>query len=186
MTKEQWLAIKNRDPRFDGQFYYALKRGRTVCRPSCTSRACAAKNVILFDTLDSALRLGYRPCSRCHPELERWEGTKKELARAAQTLIRERSAEKFSLTALSAELHTEKAYLARTFKAATGQTLLEYHNRVRCEAAQELLKSPWLSVSYIASEVGYVSASHFTQVFRKLYGVTPSRFRETYLKSLDE
>ena len=142
--------------------------------------------MLLFDTLEDALEKGYRPCTRCHPELERWEGTKKELARAAERLIRQRYMEKFSLEALAGELHAEKSYLARTFKAVTGCTLLEYHNRVRCEAARELLTNPGIPVSFIATEVGYVSASHFTQVFRKLYGVTPTRYREAYLTSLDE
>ncbi|MBR0051577.1 MAG: hypothetical protein IJP57_06465, partial [Firmicutes bacterium] len=35
LTKEQWLAIKNNDKAYDGKFYYALKRSKKVCRPSC-------------------------------------------------------------------------------------------------------------------------------------------------------
>jgi len=94
--------------------------------------------------------------------------------------------EKFSLDELAGELHTDRSYLARTFKAVTGQTPLAFHNGVRSDAAKELLKNSELSVSYIASAVGYVSASHFTQVFRKLNGMTPSEWRSAYLRSLDE
>lgn len=185
LTKEQWLAIKSHDASYDGRFYYTVKNGKTFCRPSCTSRSCAAKNVIIIDTMEDAVRKGYRPCSRCHPELEHWEGAKAELSHAAEKLLRERYADKFSLDALANELHTEKTYLARTFKAVTGRTPLEYHNRIRCEKARELLTSPEVPVSYIASQVGYVSASHFTQVFRRIYGVTPSQFRDDYLTDLD-
>ena len=79
----------------------------------------------------------------------------------------------------------DKSYLLRTFKEATGRTLLEYHNCVRCEAAKELLTRPELTISFVASAVGYVSASHFTQVFRRHTGKTPSQYRSDYLESLD-
>ena len=186
LTKEQWLAIKNHDASCDGQFYFAVRGGKTFCRPSCPSKSCTPKNVVLLASLDEATERGYRPCSRCHPELEHWEGAKAELAHAAEKLLGARYMDKFSLDTLAGELHTEKSYLARTFKSVTGQTLLEYHNRVRCEIARELLMNPELSVSYIASKVGYVSASHFTQLFRRIYGVTPTQFRDDYLKSLEE
>ena len=186
MTKEQWLAIKNRDARFDGQFYYAVKRGRIVCRPSCRKKSYDPKRIIVFDTLDEALARGYAPCGRCHPELEHWAGPKKQLASAAEELIRAHYTEKFSLPALAEALHVDKSYLLRTFKEITGSTLLAYHNAVRCEAAKELLTRPELTSAYIASAVGYISASHFTQVFRRVTGKTPSQYRSDYLEGLDE
>lgn len=186
VTREQWLAIKNGDGSFDGRFYYALKTTKKICRPSCRKKNCDPKKVLVFDTLDEALALGFHPCGRCRPDRSSWEGTKTELARSAESFIREHYTEKFSLDALAGALHIDKSYLLRTFKAITGSTLLEFHNRVRCEAARELLTRPELSISYIASAVGYVSASHFTQVFRKIVGKTPSDYRAAYLESLDD
>ncbi|MBR3394667.1 MAG: helix-turn-helix transcriptional regulator, partial [Firmicutes bacterium] len=87
---------------------------------------------------------------------------------------------------MAKELFVDKSYLLRTFKEVKRYTLLEYHNLTRCEKAKELLQRPELSIAYIASEVGYVSASHFTQVFRKVTGQTPSQYRSSYLRSLDE
>lgn len=185
MTKEQWLAIKNCDGGFDGKLWYALRSTKKICRPSCRKRSYDPKKVIVFTSLDDALAQGFQPCSRCRPDHASWEGSKKELARSAERFIREHYTEKFSLDALAGELHIDKSYLLRTFKESTGCTLLEYHNLVRCENARELLTRPELSVSYIASSVGYVSASHFTQVFRKIVGKTPSQYRADYLQSLD-
>lgn len=184
MTKEQWLAIKNADAAYDGRFFYSLKGSGVVCRPSCRLRSCTPDRIILFDTLEDALRTGRRPCARCHPELEKWSGAKKELAKAAERSIRAHYVEKFSLDALARELHAEKSYLLRTFKSVTGSTPLEYHNRVRCEIASQLLTRPELSVSYVASAVGYASASHFTRIFHKLTGKTPSQYRADYLTGL--
>ena len=80
----------------------------------------------------------------------------------------------------------DKSYLLRTFKEIKGYTLLEFHNIVRTEKAKEMLQRPELPIAFIASEAGYVSASHFTQVFRKVTGQTPSQYRTAYLRSLDE
>ena len=186
VTKEQWQAIKSCDKQYDGSFFYGLTTTKKVCRPSCPKRSYDPKRIVIFSSVDEAQAMGYRPCARCRPELPDWAGAKAELARAAERLIRERSAEKFSLAALAAALHVDKSYLLRTFKCVTGSTPLEYHNRVRCEAARELLTRPELSVSYIASEVGYVSASHFSRIFRKLFGCTPTEYRDRYLNSLND
>lgn len=185
MTKEQWTAIKNRDPAFDGCFCYALKGRKTVCRPSCGARSCSPGDVIVFDSLEDALAGGYRPCSRCRPDLPGWGGARKALAEAAEDYIRRHYTEKFSLEALANALHMDRSYVLRSFKAVTGGTLLEFHNRTRCEKAKELLQRPELSISYIASAVGYVSASHFSQVFRRYEGSTPLQYRAAYLRSLD-
>lgn len=185
-TKEQWLAIKNCDPDSGETFFYSVRGSKKVCRPSCRKKSYDPKRIIIFDTLDEALARGYTPCTRCHPELERWEGPKKQLASSAEALIQEHYAEKFSLASLAGELHVDKSYLLRTFKEVTGHTPLEYHNSFRCDAAKELLTRPELSVSYIASAVGYVSASHFSQVFRRYAGMTPTQYRNNYLDSLDK
>jgi len=185
MTKEQWLAIKNNDKAYDGSFYYALKRSKKFCRPSCKKKNVTPDKVILFDTIQEALDKGYTPCSKCRPDKETWEGPRKELANAAERIILERYKEKFSLETLAGELFVDKSYLLRTFKEIKGCTLLEFHNRTRCEKAKELLQKPGIPISYIAAETGFVSASHFTQVFRKTVGLTPSQYRKAYLMSLD-
>lgn len=186
MTKEQWLAIKNHDKTYDGQFYYALKRSKKVCRPSCKKNALRPERVIIFDTLQDALDKGYTPCSKCRPDKESWAGARIELANAAERMVQQNYREKFSLESMAKELFVDKSYLLRTFKEVKGYTLLEFHNLTRCEKAKGLLQRPELSIAYIASEVGYVSASHFTQVFRKVTGQTPSQYRTSYLRSLDE
>lgn len=184
MTREQWLAIKNHDKSCDGQFCYAVKGTRIVCRPSCTCRTCTPDRVILFSGIEAAEAAGYRPCSRCRPDQPEWEGRKKELAKAAQRLIEDRYDHKFSLSAIAGELYVNGSYLARVFKSCTGQTLLEYHNTVRCQHAQELLTCPEHSIAYISEQVGFASVSHFTRIFKKITGTTPSEYRRRYLEEL--
>ena len=65
---EQINAVKNRDKRYDGKFFVAVKSTKIVCLPSCYSRIPLEKNMVFFDTLEEALENGYRPCKRCKPE----------------------------------------------------------------------------------------------------------------------
>lgn len=99
------------------------------------------------------------------------------LVRAAMDYIEAHSAEKFSLKAISEALFINGSYLLRVFRSHTGQTLLGYHNRVRCKKAQALLRGSELGISLIGEAVGFVSSAHFSHVFKKITGVTPTEYR---------
>ena len=186
MTKEQWQAIKNKDKEYDGKFVYVLRTTGTICKPSCEKKVSSPNNVIIFDTLEEALAAGYHPCKKCRPDYENWKGARQELADAVLREIQENYDRDFSLSALADHLHINKFHMLRTFKAVTGETPLQYHNRYRCEVAEHLLEQPELAVSYIAFETGFNSASHFSRVFKAVTGKSPSEYRKDYLKSLDE
>ncbi len=99
------------------------------------------------------------------------------LVKAAIDYIESHSAEKFSLQALSEALFINGSYLLRLFKSRTGQTLLGYHNRVRCTKAQALLRDTELSISEVGEAVGFVSSAHFSHVFKRTTGMTPTECR---------
>lgn len=177
LTDEQWEAIEYHDRAYDGKLYCGLKTTRVVCRPSCTARSCTRENVEAFSSMEEARAHGYRACLKCRPDIAGWEGPKKELADAAVRYIDDNFAEKFSLENIAAALYVNGSYLARVFKEYTGQSLLAYHNSVRCRRAEQLLVRPELSVSYIGEEVGYASTAHFTRVFKRMTKLTPSEYR---------
>ena len=185
MTEEQWEAIKNKDASYDGQFFYALKTTKTVCRPSCVKKTCSPKNVVIFSTVEDAIKAGYHPCKRCRPDQAEWKCAKRELADTACRLIKENYKNAFSLDELAEKLHINKYYLLRTFKEAVGDTPLSYHNGIRCDVAKEMLRRPELNIAYISDEIGFNSASHFSRVFAKTVGMTPSEYRKQYLRSLE-
>ena len=101
----------------------------------------------------------------------------KRLARQAEYFIREHSEQKFSLDEIAGALYVNGNYLSRVFKRETGQTLLYYHNAVRCEKAKQLLTDTDLSVSEVSEAVGFVSPAHFSHIFRKMTGTAPSSWR---------
>ncbi|MBQ8109153.1 MAG: helix-turn-helix transcriptional regulator [Clostridia bacterium] len=100
------------------------------------------------------------------------------LTAAAKAYVEAHSAEKFSLQAVADALFVNGSYLLRIFKANTGHTLLWYHNHVRCEKAKALLLSSDKSVSEAGEEAGFVSSAHFSHVFKKMNGMTPSAYRD--------
>ena len=103
------------------------------------------------------------------------------LAGAARQYIEAHSAEKFSLEKVAGALYVNGSYLLRVFKARTGYTLLGYHNLVRCQRAMALLRDPDKTISQAGEEAGFVSSSHFSHIFKKITGVTPSEYRAAHL-----
>ena len=63
----RWLAVRARDPKVDGTFFYAVRTTGVYCRPSCSARAPKRENVVFYPDIQSAETAGFRPCKRCHP-----------------------------------------------------------------------------------------------------------------------
>ncbi len=101
------------------------------------------------------------------------------LTQSALAYIESHYRERFSLQTMAGELFVNGSYLLRVFKKHTGFTPLEYHNHIRCERAKELLSNTEECVSDIGETVGFVSSAHFSHVFRKMEGCTPSEYRIT-------
>ena len=101
----------------------------------------------------------------------------KDLSRAAQDYIEAHSAERFSLQEMAGALCVNGSYLVRVFKRSTGMTPLSYHHQVRCQKAKELLAQTEQTISEIGEAVGFVSSSHFSHIFRKTVGCSPSEYR---------
>ena len=102
------------------------------------------------------------------------------LAQAALSYIETHYQEKFSLQAMAGKLYVNGSYLLREFKKYTGFTPLAYHNHVRCEKAKEQLINTDECVSDIGEAVGFVSPAHFSHVFKKSEGCTPSEYRSSH------
>ena len=115
---------------------------------------------------------GMKPASSFHAAY-----TGNRLVSAAENYLALHSAEKFSLQEIANALYINGSYLLRVYKAHTGHTLLWYHSHLRCEKAKGLLTESDLSISEIGEKVGFVSSAHFSHVFKKMTGVTPSAYR---------
>lgn len=178
MTGKEWDIIRQRSTAQDDHLFCGRISEKIVCRPSCLVGNRAKNDLEAFHTLEDALAASYAPCPFCHPEIPGGGAARFALVQSARQYVEAHSAEKFSLSEMAGALYVNGSYLLRTFKAHTGCTLLWYHNRVRCDQVMALLERADLSISEAGEKAGFASSSHFTHVFKKMTGMTPSQYRE--------
>lgn len=102
-----------------------------------------------------------------------------ELVERAKELLTERATERDSLSTIARMLHTSEFHLARVFRTKTAFSLHGYRTQLRLRAALERLSRPCDDLSALARELGFNSHSHFTGTFRSVFGLPPSRIRES-------
>ena len=74
---------------------------------------------------------------------------------------------KLALDTISDELFISKYYMCRIFKEYTGFTITEYVNTLRIKKATQILETSNLSISDVAAELGFESASYFERYLKK-------------------
>ncbi|MBE6640379.1 MAG: helix-turn-helix domain-containing protein [Ruminococcaceae bacterium] len=74
-------------------------------------------------------------------------------------------------------------YFSHLFHSSVGMSYSEYIITVRVNAAERLLTSGNDSITEIAAETGFSSASHFISCFSKIKGITPAKFRKELNRS---
>lgn len=174
-------ARRSRDPRFDGQFFTAVRTTGIYCRPVCPAPAPKSENVRYYATAAAAEAAGYRPCLRCRPELAPAEGTwrrgESTLARALQG-IEQGALEQAGVPALAARLGIGERQLRRLFVEELGVSPLQIESTRRLLFAKQLLSDTALPVTEIALAAGYASLRRFNAAFLAAYGLAPSRLRQ--------
>ena len=88
-------------------------------------------------------------------------------------------AEKISLDRIAASMFLSTFYISKIFKSETGTTPIRYLINIRLEKAKELLENGWNgSIQEIAQTVGYDDAYHFSKLFKKHFGISPSQAKQ--------
>jgi YesN/AraC family two-component response regulator len=96
--------------------------------------------------------------------------------------IRNHYTEDIQLTTLASKYSVSIAKLSTEIKKKVGMTFSDYLTQLRIQRAKELLSDESMSVSEIAEIVGYNDYFYFIKVFKKVQGISPSKYR----KSLQE
>ncbi|OUS77081.1 DNA-binding response regulator [Paenibacillus sp. MY03] len=92
--------------------------------------------------------------------------------------IRSHMASELTLEKVSSVVYLNPVYFSQLFKQKTGGGFKEYVTGLRLERAMELLRDSELKIGEIAEKVGYPDVRHFSQIFRKKAGCTPSEYRQ--------
>ena len=87
-------------------------------------------------------------------------------------------AARWTLTKIARLSKTSPNNLLRLFKAATGESPIDYLIKVRLRRAAELLDSTNLSIAEIAFECGFSDSNYFSKKFRSFYQTPPRKYRD--------
>lgn len=109
-----------------------------------------------------------------------------ELVKEAQRYIEANVEEKISVQVLSEKFALGRRSFDRRFARATGNTPLEYAQRVKMESAKKSLESTRKTVQEIMYEVGYSDLKAFREVFRRVTGLSPLEYKKKYNKEANE
>ncbi len=98
----------------------------------------------------------------------------------AQYWLQNHLSETIEQKALADHLNVSQRTLIRRFKQELDTTPLAYLQAVRIEAAKRLLENTGDPLAEIIERVGYLDASSFSRLFRKMTGVTPHAYRQRF------
>lgn len=103
--------------------------------------------------------------------------------RRAQEFIENNFQEKISVDQLTSMVALSRRNLERRFKKATTNTVIEYIQRVKIEAAKKFFESGAKNINEVMYDVGYSDNKAFRNVFRKITGLSPVEYRSKYNKN---
>jgi len=100
----------------------------------------------------------------------------------AQLFIEKNIGNKIIVAELSAKVSIDRRTFDRRFKKATGNSPLEYMQRIKVEAAKKSFESTRKNVNEVMYDVGYSDLKAFRNIFRKITGLSPLEYRNKYNK----
>jgi AraC family transcriptional regulator of adaptative response/methylated-DNA-[protein]-cysteine methyltransferase len=165
-----YRALVNRDSSFEGIFFVGVRTTGIFCRPTCSAKKPARKNVDFFATPSEALHGGYRPCLRCRPmdpdqrPPKLIERLRAEVEKAPGGRLTDKE-----LSALSIDPSTAR----RQFKRHYGMTFQAYHRARRMGLALREVRRGG-RVEEAKNGSGFESASGFREAFTRIFGDPPT------------
>ena len=183
-------ARLNKDKSFDGKFFFGVRTTNIFCRPSCPSPIAKEENVLYFDTMFKALENGFRPCLRCRPDINleyfnsNVDGA--ETVNTALEMIYDGYLSYHSIHELAKELYISDRHLRKLFNDNIGippVKIARYHKAI---FSKRLLMFSNLPMTEIASIAGFGSIRQFNDVFKEIFGVSPSGMRKDTYKGTEK
>jgi AraC family transcriptional regulator of adaptative response/methylated-DNA-[protein]-cysteine methyltransferase len=167
---QRWEAVRRRDRRADGEFYYSVATTGVYCRPSCAARLALRKNVAFHDSCAAAERAGFRACKRCKPNQAADAGHAAAIAAACRAI--EQADEMPRLDELATEAGLSRFHFHRLFKAATGLTPRQYAAAHRARRLRDDLPTSG-SVTQAMYDAGFNSSGRFYAESNQRLGMRP-------------
>ncbi len=107
-----------------------------------------------------------------------------EPIRKAQEFIEKNFQDKITVDQIASMLALGRRNLERRFRKATSNTVVEYMQRVKIEAAKISLESSRENVNEVMYKVGYTDTKAFRTTFKKITGLSPIQYRNKYNRDM--
>ncbi|MBI3122921.1 MAG: helix-turn-helix domain-containing protein [Ignavibacteriales bacterium] len=107
-----------------------------------------------------------------------------DIVKFAQEFIESNFSEKITVDQLCDKFGVGRRTFERRFKAATYNSVIEYMQRVKVEAAKKQLELGRKTINEVMFGVGYTDTKAFREVFKKVTGMSPIDYRNKYSKEI--
>lgn len=164
-----YRALVEKDTRFEGIFFAAIKTTGIFCRPTCTARKPKPENVEYFPNPAEAIHNGYRPCKVCQP-MKLKDATPDWLLGLLQEINENPTIRLRNADLRARGLQPER--VSRWFKKTHDMTFQAYLRMLRINNAFGQIKYGE-RVTDTAFDTGYESLSGFGEIFKKTTGFAP-------------
>ncbi|MFG2511076.1 DNA-3-methyladenine glycosylase 2 family protein [Streptomyces sp. NPDC048584] len=182
----RYEAVRSRDARFDGAFFFAVRTTGIYCRPSCPAVTPKRHNVSFFATAAAAQGSGFRACRRCRPDAvpgsAEWN-VRADVVGRAMRMIADGVVDRDGVAGLAARLGYSARQVQRQLTGELGAGPVALARAQRAHAARVLLQTTGLPVTRIAFAAGFASVRQFNDTVRAVYATTPSELRATAPRS---
>ncbi len=175
-SARSWKIVRERDPRFDGAFVYAVRSTGIYCRPTCPSRRPRRHQVEFYPLPELAERAGFRACLRCRPTEAKAADRRIELVRDLCRRLDGDPESRPSLAELGRAAGLSPFHLQRLFKQVVSITPRQYAETRRIERFKAHLKRG-SNVTDALYEAGYGSSSRLYEGASAKLGMTPATYR---------
>jgi AraC family transcriptional regulator of adaptative response / DNA-3-methyladenine glycosylase II len=176
----RYEAVRSRDARFDGAFFFAVETTGIYCRPSCPAVTPKRRNVRFFATAAAAQGSGFRACRRCRPDAvpgsADWN-VRADVVGRAMRLIGDGVVDREGVAGLADRLGYSARQVQRQLTAEVGAGPVALARAQRAHTARVLLQTTGLPVTEIAFASGFASVRQFNDTIRAVYAATPSELR---------
>lgn len=107
----------------------------------------------------------------------RGSGARQLVSSATEYIYANYSGDNVSLDSICEELGVSNSYFSTVFKKETGKSFIEFLTEYRMEKASRMLIETNDKSYVIAKKVGYEDANYFSYVFKRKFGMSPSKYR---------
>lgn len=125
-------------------------------------------------------------CTKATAALLERQQQESDILRRSLDYIARNYHNRISLDDVSAYVGYPPKYFSRYFKDQTGITFVNYLNRLRIQAAKELLADPNIVIKDVAARVGFENINTFFRVFKQFEGVTPGQYRAAHAPAQED